>query len=50
MFKAAYRSFLGALLATPVHLAAGNAETRFVVLALLVPSALFSAIGGQHRA
>jgi uncharacterized MAPEG superfamily protein len=49
MFKLAYFSFLAALIATPVHLVAGNSQTRVVVLALLLLTALFAAIGLQRR-
>jgi len=49
MFKLAYFSFLAALIATPVHLVAGNSQTRVVVLALLLLTALFAAIGFQRR-
>ena len=49
MFKAAYFSFIAALVATPVHLVAGNMQTRSVVLGLLLLSAAFVAIGFQRR-
>ena len=49
MFKTAYFSFIAALIATPVHLAAGNTQTRAVVLGLLLVSAVFVAIGFQRR-
>ena len=49
VFKVAYYSFIAALIATPVHLAAGNAQTRAVVLGLLLVSAVFAAIGFQRR-
>jgi hypothetical protein len=49
MFKTAYFSFIAALVATPVHLAAGNSQTRAVVLGLLLVSAVFVAIGFQRR-
>ena len=49
MFKLAYFSFIAALIATPVHLVAGNSQTRVVVLALLLVTALFAAIGFQRR-
>jgi len=49
MFKVAYFSFIAALIATPVHLVAGNSQTRVVTLALLLLSAIFSAIGVQRR-
>ena len=49
MFKLAYFSFIAALISTPVHLVAGNSQTRVVVLALLLLTALFSAIGLQRR-
>ena len=49
MFKLAYFSFIAALIATPVHLVAGNSQTRVLVLALLLLTALFAAIGLQRR-
>ena len=49
MFKLAYFSFIAALITTPVHLVAGNSQTRVVVLALLLLTALFAAIGLQRR-
>ena len=49
MFKVAYFSFIAALIATPVHLVAGNSQTRAVVLGLLLVSAVFVAIGFQRR-
>jgi len=49
VFKVAYFSFIAALISTPVHLVAGNAQTRAVVLALLLVSAVFTAIGFQRR-
>lgn len=49
MFKLAYFSFIAALIATPVHLVAGNSQTRVVVLGLLLLTALFTAIGLQRR-
>ena len=48
MFKVAYFSFIASLVATPVHLVVGNSQTRVVVLALLLLSALFTAIGLQR--
>ena len=49
MFRTAYFSFIAALVATPVHLVAGNSQTRAVVLGLLLVSAVFVAIGFQRR-
>jgi hypothetical protein len=49
MFKVAYFSFIAALVAAPVHLVAGNSQTRVVVLALLILTALFAAMGLQRR-
>ncbi|HJZ98171.1 MAG TPA: hypothetical protein VKE70_16790 [Candidatus Solibacter sp.] len=49
VFRIAYFSFLAALAATPVHLVAGNTQTRAVVLGLLLVSAVFAAIGFQRR-
>jgi hypothetical protein len=49
MFKTAYFSFIAALVATPVHLVAGNTQTRAVVLGLVLLSAVFTAIGLQRR-
>jgi hypothetical protein len=49
MFKVAYLSFIASLIATPVHLVAGNSQTRVVVLGLLLLTALFTAIGAQRR-
>ncbi|HET7364186.1 MAG TPA: hypothetical protein VFJ70_11530 [Burkholderiales bacterium] len=49
MFKVAYFSFMAALIATPVHLIAGNMQTRAVVLGLLLVSAVFVAIGFHRR-
>jgi hypothetical protein len=49
VFKVAYISFIAALIATPVHLVAGNTQTRAVVLGLLLVSAVFTAIGFQRR-
>lgn len=49
MFKVAYFSFVAALIATPVQLLLGNAQTRLVVVALFLVSASFAAIGFQRR-
>ena len=49
VFKVAYISFIGALSATPVHLVAGNTQTRAVVLGLLLASAVFAALGFRRR-
>ena len=49
MFKLAYFSFIAALIAAPLHLVVGNSQTRVVVLALLLLTGLFTAIGFQRR-
>jgi hypothetical protein len=49
MFKVAYFSFIAALVATPLQLALGNAHSRLLVLALIMVSATFAAIGFQRR-
>jgi hypothetical protein len=45
MFKVAYLSFIAALIAAPVHLVAGNSQSRVVVLGLLILTGLFVALG-----
>lgn len=45
VFKTAYLSFVAALAATPVHFAAGDAQTGAVVLALLLLGGVFAALG-----
>ena len=45
MFKTAYFSFIAALAATPVHFAAGDAQTGAAVLALLLLSGVFAGLG-----
>jgi len=50
MLKIANFCFIASLVATPIHLVAGDSQTRVVALGLLLLSALFSAIGVQRRA
>jgi hypothetical protein len=49
MFKLANFAFIGALIATPIYLVAGNSQIRVVALGLLLLSACFTAIGLQRR-
>ena len=49
MLKIANFCFIASVIATPIHLVAGDSQTRVVALGLLLLSALFSAIGVQRR-